>query len=887
MAFNNEAEALSFQKVYNKTIGSPLLKHYNQSPSDRSERLYFELVDGSFTWDQATGLRTILFASTESRNAFLQLSGLKNLSGISHPEHTASLSLDLKKGLENGLVIPQPPVAPPETPVVAPAVAPSTQAHQFFQPEPIPEHFLELELPLRLLYIIKALLNRSYNGGGSQIAFPAGVTLEALNLSPDLFYHPDFSREPNKSDWLIPFGSQVIYRPNHGFVHSLRSAHLLPVLLTELQQGTSGKADFKKVTARDLKKAMFAMMFTVMGRENEIGFYEAQQNVDKGICTVNTYALAKAHSQKLFQNVTAYAIKNGFTDVFNNLKEVEEFIPLMSMSHSTSDPIAILIRLAHEIDLIRCFSVSQMHRIKKDILPYFGNDQKKLERIFNYNYQLCVVTGNRVTGSSHPLDYNPKQFYQCSQSFRTCIQAMARVAKPSAYTVAIAPAVLNMIKQAPAINHPNQENLAENFKKYLALKLQKGEQLLHTEIALPHGPLNLSEETREFLSLIHRIFSSDTFTIQLYQGEIFLKFSDRIFNLSALLAKAELSHLGTLDSEKQQRYIEMLNNSNDKPIIGSRQITKIEDFEHCNRHMTYFKDHQFTFAELAALNLYTGENIYKKVNALLRNQLSSLRKNPEALRVVIKHTAMLVSALNRAPQRRESVIRRIDIFNGPLIAQQCNSGVALNFSKLITQNHLFIASGLNSTSTTGNAMHDKQVEYHFKNVVGLDISDLSQNYQEKEFLMLPTQMAVTHYEFKQGKHIMTAAMFRSLPVEDSFVVWSDADLTPQLHPQFQKTAKQKPALGDFMIRHSGKYPGFLFTVEYNSGDQIHRYRFVVNRGENDVTESLSLVDFDKKTKEPYIPDLDGADTTFKSINEMLNILAQAITKSYPQISADY
>jgi hypothetical protein len=238
---------------------------------------------------------------------------------------------------------------------------------------------------------------------------------------------------------------------------------------------------------------------------------------------------------------------------------------------------------------------------------------------------------------------------------------------------------------------------------------------------------------------------------------------------------------------------------------------------------------------------------------------------------------MIISALNRSPQRRESVTRRIHNFDAPLIAEQCASGQIVGLGKVITADHIFTTYGFSSTSDGTNNFNG-QVEYRLKKVTGLDISPLSQFPGEKEFLLLPTKMAITSYQNLSGRHIMTAEEVRILPPEQTFVIWVDKELIPQLHPKFQTTPNQIPAINDFVIRHSQTYPGFLYTVEFmkTTGD-IKRYRFVVNRDKNGIGISLSMVDFHSEFKTIYIPELqNGEPTTFIDINTMLKVMRTAI-----------
>jgi hypothetical protein len=332
-------------------------------------------------------------------------------------------------------------------------------------------------------------------------------------LTPEHFINPDFDKDPNKSDWTLGVQNNIVHRPNHGFVHSVRCAYLLPEILDALQQCNPSLV--KNFDNTRLQKTMLAMLFTVIGRGNEIGFSDALQQVKNHQTNINTYEQGKKNTIEIFKKVMMYSLKMGYSIPFTTEQEIIDFSKILKMSTKSGSPEAILMRIAHELDLIRCFSYFQMSKIRDYLLPHFKQNPALLDGLLQYTYELCVATGNRVLGSKKPpKSYNIPIFLNCSQRYTDCELAISSVPRPSQPVPSTA-VTKGPSEEAPAAYNPSESELQEEFQLYRQALLKHGyEGLQTTKLHLPIGPLNIVDETKLFKELMLKMFDENlTFTI--------------------------------------------------------------------------------------------------------------------------------------------------------------------------------------------------------------------------------------------------------------------------------------------------------------------------------------------------------------------------------------
>ncbi|KGP63451.1 hypothetical protein EP47_09585 [Legionella norrlandica] len=83
----------------------------------------------------------------------------------------------------------------------------------------------------------------------------------------------------NQERFEKAYGSQIkhiVYRPNHGLTHSVRTAYLITAIHAFKQ---AYKSEFKSLTDPELEKLQLMMLFSVVGRRDETGFNDTGPNV--------------------------------------------------------------------------------------------------------------------------------------------------------------------------------------------------------------------------------------------------------------------------------------------------------------------------------------------------------------------------------------------------------------------------------------------------------------------------------------------------------------------------------------------------------------------------------------------------------------------------------
>ena len=214
-------------------------------------------------------------------------------------------------------------------------------------------------------------------------------------------------------DWelVTPYG--IIPRPNHGLAHTMRVAHLVPTV-AEFLQHHDNKFNF---TDRVISIVQLTALFSVVGRKNEAGFNDMQLNK-------SGYRVFKQNSAQAFSD---YVRKNHFLNITEEEIKLYSGYVLRMGEPGENDPAAILLALAHKLDLLRCY---EPERVENDIIKplnqYFP--AAYTEQLMNYAENLLHATGNRVLFGDDPTDYDCERFYKASTNVQCCYQALIEIA---------------------------------------------------------------------------------------------------------------------------------------------------------------------------------------------------------------------------------------------------------------------------------------------------------------------------------------------------------------------------------------------------------------------------------------------------------------------------
>ncbi|MBS0285734.1 MAG: hypothetical protein JSR17_00035 [Proteobacteria bacterium] len=248
------------------------------------------------------------------------------------------------------------------------------------------------------------------------------------------FLSKPYNRDLKKfddNDWNLKVeGKGKIERPNHGLAHTLRVTALVPLVHEFLKAYSPQKENFEALDAKTLKRCQYIALFKVIGRENELGFKDAQTLYEEGATDVNLYSKFKDNSRKALVD---YTLHHHDKDIdFRSKKELEQWHEYLDSGNpNLPGEIAKILRIAHNLDLMRCYDHRQFKHTIKSLKEDLGGNEEAATRLLEYVRGLMDATGNRVMGFGEDQDYNDDLFYDCSTDYKTCLAQINSVPKPA------------------------------------------------------------------------------------------------------------------------------------------------------------------------------------------------------------------------------------------------------------------------------------------------------------------------------------------------------------------------------------------------------------------------------------------------------------------------
>jgi hypothetical protein len=240
-------------------------------------------------------------------------------------------------------------------------------------------------------------------------------------------------------DWNYRCSSgEMIERPNHGLAHTVRVAALVPVALRLLVQAAKESGISKQVqqanavTDKDGRKAQYVMLFAVIGRKNEISYWDAtelqKQQKKKGLAEApHLYDEFKRTAQRALRLLLMKQPPSslGFTDA-----EIDEWVHALDVGKP--NPISMLTKamaIAHDVDLMRC---RQQESFKEKVSAFEQElGVKRAGELCTYARALIAATGDRCWGYGiSAKGYADKLFFACSTDFRICVEKINAVKPP-------------------------------------------------------------------------------------------------------------------------------------------------------------------------------------------------------------------------------------------------------------------------------------------------------------------------------------------------------------------------------------------------------------------------------------------------------------------------
>ncbi|WP_058535097.1 hypothetical protein [Legionella saoudiensis] len=268
------------------------------------------------------------------------------------------------------------------------------------------------------------------------------------------------------------------------------------------------------------------------------------------------------------------------------------------------------------------------------------------------------------------------------------------------------------------------------------------------------GPLPKTDYTFHFEELTRRLMTGEPFTYEKTEdnSDIIL-FKDKVYNLTEIIAYANLEHLTFSQSDLDQYVDYCQNTSMVKPMNAYGDYPTEKFFQQQDTHGVFNDMH---YAEKLALNVYSTK-YFKQMNPFLRGAYNFSDKTPAQIRDVIVHSAMCGQALTHAPNKEvDGTFRYENVYS---------STVLENRIKIAKEGGTEVVRGFIS-SALAPALHFKgAVAITYTGLVGKYVGPLSRYPKEKEFLIPPTQMTYEGYTHENGVHY-----FHAKPVVDLHAV---------------------------------------------------------------------------------------------------------------------
>jgi hypothetical protein len=233
-------------------------------------------------------------------------------------------------------------------------------------------------------------------------------------------------------DWelVVPPGNVRVQRPNHGMVHSVRVAMAVPLalrlLLLEMKQPS------QLVRARDVFCAQYMTLFTVVGRGNEISFMNAsllqQKQLDQGVKDPEHLY----EKFKLEGKLTLITFLHRRPPASLRLSKTEQqaWINALDIGKpNLSDVFGQAMKLAHDADLMRCYSTLEFDNKKADLAESLGASGATI--LCDYMYALNQATGDRCWGYKSFRKYHDHQLFpRYSHDYDALLAALCTVPQP-------------------------------------------------------------------------------------------------------------------------------------------------------------------------------------------------------------------------------------------------------------------------------------------------------------------------------------------------------------------------------------------------------------------------------------------------------------------------
>lgn len=215
----------------------------------------------------------------------------------------------------------------------------------------------------------------------------------------DEYLSKPYTSKSHQDDWQYTHNSVTIPRPNHGLVHTLRTAAYVAYVVHAYNLFNQ-----PPLTAGDIDHLQLALLFYVTGRENEAAFGNPE------------YLRFRQKSADAFERYVRQKLPQAFTE-----QQLQFYKQGINDSYSTSPPQYVILRLCHDFDLLRCYPQAEYDKKTQSAKKYVGTFAEPLAVLAE---ECLKQTGDRIMGKQ---TYDGPLFTRCSTHVEETLRRVDQV----------------------------------------------------------------------------------------------------------------------------------------------------------------------------------------------------------------------------------------------------------------------------------------------------------------------------------------------------------------------------------------------------------------------------------------------------------------------------
>jgi hypothetical protein len=233
--------------------------------------------------------------------------------------------------------------------------------------------------------------------------------LEAAQDVYDTYLVKGYTLKDYTLDWSFSYNGKSIARPNHGIAHTLSTALYVPSVITfyiATHEHNMSASD-KQLLRANIHWIQLAMLFFVVGRENESGSRESEE----------AYLRFRKNSADAFMQ---YVQSKKYPIAANLCQALKNAIYQASFEGSHLNAV---MKICHDIDTLRCQNEAIYGAICNPLMKRIGTIG--LESMQDLVLKAKQMTGDRILGKPEfSQSYQGDLFIKCSTDPQLCWQKL-------------------------------------------------------------------------------------------------------------------------------------------------------------------------------------------------------------------------------------------------------------------------------------------------------------------------------------------------------------------------------------------------------------------------------------------------------------------------------